>query len=80
MLLPIFVLVGSILNAVGLKLGDHAVKLATPQFLEPICFTKPLYKGRADGIIRANEQSAVPSGAERIVAETAKRPNLRAII
>ena len=79
-ILPLFVLIRRVLHTFFIEFLYHAVKLSLPHSLEPLRLAKPFDESRADSIVGADKQSAVPRCAERIVAIAAESPNLRAVV
>ena len=79
-LLPVVVLIGRVLKAFGSAFGNESIKAASPHLLEPVGFSKPLNQGRTDGVVGLDESATSNGLGQFVVAETAQRPNLRAII
>ena len=49
--LPIFILVGTAFNTVGLQFCNHAIKLAFPKLFEPVGAAKPFDQCGADDLL-----------------------------
>ena len=65
---PIFIFVRGILNACFLEFSYHTVKFALPKLYKPLFVAKAFYECRADCVVCANKQSAIPSRTENVVA------------
>ena len=79
-ILPLSVLIRRVRHALIVEFFNHTVEFPSPCFSEPFCFPEPFDKRGAYRVICTDKRSAVPRCAERIVAITAQRPNLRTII
>ncbi len=75
-----FILVGSVGNAMIPQVMYHAIQRPAPHFLEQVSFAKPFYQGGTDGVVCMDECPSVPSRAQRVVAETAECPDLGAVV
>ena len=78
--LPLFIIVGCILNTVFSEFLNHTVKLAFPHFLKPFGMTEPFYESGTDCIVCFDKGSAQGSFCEYIVTVTAECPDLGAIV
>lgn len=79
-ILPILIVVRCAFNALCVQVSNHVVETASPHLLEPCAVTEPLYQCGADSVIDVDECAAIPCFRERVVAETAERPDLRAVV
>ena len=78
--LPLLILIGGVLNPLGLEALNQPVQRAPPKPAEPGGAAKPVYQRGTDGVVCTNEGPSREGSGQLGVAEAAERPDLGTVI